>query len=356
MSAPGTLTTLLCLVSLAQAHATLYVPSFTKYPGYDGSLEVAGQVSIVSEGTGTTAKQTLTWSLRGLDVACTAGAAGAVTNGCGIHVHTGTSCAVAGDVGGHYYNDSQLSDDPWLPVVYVATAQGTSDHNAGVDVTTGLLGEDINGRVLVVHKLDSGARIACGVIGADAGSGQVLEVATFATYPEYTGGLEVAGTVTIAGADGTDTTAKQTLTWNLRGLDVACTAGAADNVQNGCGIHVHTGTSCDVANNVGGHYYSAALQAAGAADPWNPVVYVAAADGSAEESSGVEVVTGLSNGDIMGRVVVVHQLASGGRVACGVIRPEADASVVDAAIRAVAGGRSLAYACLLCMLAWASAE
>jgi len=120
----------------------------------------------------------------------------------------------------------------------------------------------------------------------------------------------VAGTITIMGISGTDATAKQTL------LDTDCVSNAADNVTNGCGIHVHTGTRCALA---GGHFYSSAITS----DPWLPVGYVATADGSSDESTGVEVVRGLSNGDITGRVMVVHELTSGARIACGVIQQKA---------------------------------
>merc|ERR1712176_1142378 len=151
------------------------------------------------------------------------------------------------------------------------------------------------------------------------GSSSDVYVNSFSRYPGYTGTLTVAGTMTITGVTGTDTTAKQQLQWSLTGLDTACVANAADSVTNGCGIHVHTGTSCDAA---GGHYYSATLAAdPSAEDPWKPIVYVATSNGSSSEA-GVEVITGLSNGDITGRVTVVHELASGGRIACGVIESE----------------------------------
>jgi len=219
-------------------------------------------------------------------------------------------------VGGHFYS-SELESDPWAPVVYVASAEASSNENAGVQVVTGLSNEDIMGRVMVVHALDSGARIACGIIGAETGgtARQSLYIASFAPYPGYSGSLKVTGTMTVAGISGTDTTAAQTLTWSLAGLDTACVANAGDNVTNGCGIHVHTGTSCGSHAGVGGHYYSAAL----GSDPWAPVVYVASADGLSKGGSGVPVVTGLSNGDIAGRVMVVHALDSGARIACGVI-------------------------------------
>merc|ERR1712060_192920 len=178
------------------------------------------------------AKQTLTWSLSGLDTACGPNAGDNVKNGCGIHVHTGTSCDSAAEVGGHYYSDS-LSSDPWAPVVYVASTDGTSQEHQGVQVVTGLSNGDITGRVMVVHALADGARIACAVIGTETGAGNRVYVASFSPYPDYAGNLKVVGSMTVVSTSGTDTTATQTLTWNLKGTDLACTRRDA----HGCGVH-----------------------------------------------------------------------------------------------------------------------
>lgn len=307
------------LIALASARlatgAVVYVPSFSKYPGYTGDLEVVGSVTIQeTPGNNAGQQQILSWSFSGIDTACVANAGDSVTNGCGIHVHEGTTCASHEEVGGHYYNNA-LDSDPWLPVVYVASSDGTSQEHVGVPVTTNVSNADILGRVFVVHALDSGKRIACGVIGTETGAGQGLKVERFAAYPGYSGNLKVAGSITIVGASGDATTAKQTLTWSLSGLDTACVANAGDDVTNGCGIHVHAGSTCDSHANVGGHYYSTALEPN---DPWLPIVYVASSEGNENQKS-VEVVTGLSNGDITGRVMVVHALNSGERIACGVI-------------------------------------
>merc|ERR1711972_348921 len=149
----------------------------------------------------------------------------------------------------------------------------------------------------------------------ETGAGSRMYVASFAPYPDYAGNLKVVGSMTVVSTSGSDTTATQTLTWSLKGTDPTCKANAGDNVANGCGVHVHSGTSCDVAADVGGHYYSSSLSS----DPWAPMVYVTAADGTSVEEAGVPVVTGLSTSDILRRVMVVHELASGARIACGVI-------------------------------------
>ena len=66
----------------------------------------------------------------------------------------------------------------------------------------------------------------------------------------------------------------------------------AEGIPSGCGIRVPSGTSCETAAEVRGHFFSAALEA----DPWKPVVYEASADRNSMGFSGVA--TGLSSADI----------------------------------------------------------
>merc|ERR1719148_209309 len=209
---------------------TLFVANFGKYPGYEADLDVHGQMSILNTpGKRSTAKQSLRWSLSGLDKACSVVSVqdgGKHPNGCGIHVHSGTSCETAAEVGGHHW-DAGVNADPWSPVVYT-TADGTSNELGGVEVTTGLSGGEILGRVVVVHELASGARIACGAIGTETGKGFDLEVKSFVKYPGYTGDLVVSGTMTIEGVSGTAFSAGQRLSWELTGLDTACKLNAGD--------------------------------------------------------------------------------------------------------------------------------
>ena len=63
----------------------------------------------------------------------------------------------------------------------------------------------------------------------------------------------------------------QGITWTLAGADTACPTGSG----NVCGIHIHTGTSCDDASAVGGHLFADDLMDA---DPWTAVRY--SADGA----------------------------------------------------------------------------
>jgi hypothetical protein len=289
---------------LSSSSLTVGLTSLMPYPAFTGwpDLGFASGTVTIRAATDDSALQTLDWDLQNIDPACTAGVAENVTNGCGIHVHSGTSCDVAADVGGHYYS-SDLSADPWLDVVYVAT--GTTSSGSAT-VTTGLKLSDLVGRAFVVHQLESGGRIACGILQA---APTMLSVSSgISTYPGYDGSLTVTGTVTLTG----DTT--QTLKIDLAGLDTDCVAGAGDDVTNGCGIHVHSGTSCDVAADVGGHYYSSDL----GSDPWSDVVYVS--DSSGKASSSMTVETGLALWELAGRAFVIHKLASGGRIACGVLK------------------------------------
>jgi Cu/Zn superoxide dismutase len=286
----------------------------SQYPGYDGDLQVTGVVTL----TGDTI-QTLKWDLSGLDTACVSGAGDSVPNGCGIHVHEGESCDVAAGVGGHYYS-TNLNYDPWVDVVYVSDNSGMS--SGSTMVNTGLMLWDLAGRAFVIHELTNGARIACGVLVA----GEVASVANFASYPGYTGNLTVAGKVDIASSG----VVSQVLTWDLTGVDTNCTYGAGDDVPNGCGIHVHSGSTCAMAADVGGHLYSPSL----ASDPWADIVYVA--NSSRASMGAVEVVTGLTLADQVGKAFVVHEL-TGARVACSIV-DEAPCADDDAEAIALASG------------------
>ncbi|CAK0869060.1 unnamed protein product [Prorocentrum cordatum] len=270
------------------APTILSVAAFDRYPGYEGALTVAGAVAITGDAT-----QTLQWDLTGLDAACSSGAGASEENGCGIHVHTGESCA---DAGAHFFSaDGYNASDPWADVAYVSDASGRS--SSRLAVATGLRLWELAGRALVVHALAGGARVAC----AEVVAGPTASAASFSRYPGYAGPLSVEGTVSIARSD----SESQVLAWDLTGVDGACAPGASAGVPNGCGIHVHVGSSCDTAEGVGGHLYS---QGAGSSsDPWDEVAYVATdvANGSGASSGVASVGTGLSLPELVGRSLVV---------------------------------------------------
>jgi hypothetical protein len=284
------------------------------YPGYTGDLTVSGTVTLTGDTT-----QTLKIDLAGLDTDCVYGAGDNVANGCGIHVHSGMSCDVADDVGGHYYS-SDLSADPWSDVVYVTDSTGKNSSSQTVE--TGYTLWELSGRAFVIHELTTGTRIACGVLKA----GEMVSLGSFSSYPGYTGSLtSVAGTVSVASSG----VVSQVYSWDLTSVDTSCTDGAGDAVTNGCGVHVHSGSTCDTADDVGGHYYTALIDSDADAsvtedpdandDPWANVVYVADSTGAA--AGAAEVATGVTLPDLVGKAFVVHELNSGGRIACGIVDP-----------------------------------
>ena len=82
---------------VAAAAADRQVASIGAYPGYAGDLAVSGVV-VVSETDGGIE---MTGTLTGLEASVTGG----------YHIHSGTTCASADDVGGHYFEG--MADDPW---------------------------------------------------------------------------------------------------------------------------------------------------------------------------------------------------------------------------------------------------
>jgi hypothetical protein len=92
------------------------------------------------------------------------------TNGCGVHIHSGFSCADSDAQGGHWYDSEMVMEDPWKQVGYkLTTPDGTAEFadcvQVGFDVKSdpGLL----EGRAFVVHKNDGG-RASCGLMTAIA--------------------------------------------------------------------------------------------------------------------------------------------------------------------------------------------
>mmetsp|Transcript_642 Transcript_642/g.2689 ORF Transcript_642/g.2689 Transcript_642/m.2689 type:complete len:185 (+) Transcript_642:83-637(+) len=141
-------------------------------------------------------------------------------------------------------------------------------------------------------------------------------VNAFVPYYTYEGALKVSGFVMVVGA-GNLSTASQTLSWKLSDVDPKCeTPPAEDANPNACGIHIHEGMSCT--ENAGDHFYNKTLVST---DPWIPVKYLAVeGNGSTWSTSArkLKVVTGLSNDDVLGHTMIVHN-STGGRIACGIL-------------------------------------
>ena len=276
------------------ATTTFVASGFVPYFNSGSGFEVSGVIYDIETDRLSTPSQTFTFSLDGVDPACSSGAGGAA-NSCGIHIHAGTSCAE--DALGHYYS---TASDPWSAVAYTADeadqAQGT------FSVETGLAASEIEGHTFIIHAFD-GSRIACAIIMQPP---QFLEARGFVPYFSYSGNLQVSGSI-----DPITTShlavATQTFTFSLDGVDPACSSGAG-GAANSCGIHIHAGTSC--AEDALGHYYSTA------SDPWSAVAYTADEADQAQGTFSVE--TGLAASEIDGHTFIIHAF-DGSRIACAVM-------------------------------------
>ena len=78
----------------------------------------------------------------------------------GAHVHSGTTCASAGDGGGHYFEG--MADDPWT-TNYESDSVGSSTTSLSLDDFTLDGAYPVAGRAVVIHAAD-GTRIGCGVL------------------------------------------------------------------------------------------------------------------------------------------------------------------------------------------------
>lgn len=115
-------------------------------------------------------------------------------------------------------------------------------------------------------------------------------------FPGYNGTIEAKGAVRVGDTDN----ATIALTLSMSGLEPSAVGG----------VHVHAGTSCDVATAPGPHFFSTPE------DGWKQVKYSTDAQGAAVGS--VSVACGYDAEACEGRVIVVHDKA-GAKVACGVI-------------------------------------
>jgi hypothetical protein len=83
------------------------------------------------------------------------------TNGCGVHIHNGTSCFNTTTQGGHYYNKAKYPVDPWLYTMYHATDSTGYAYFTGC-AETGLSVSSFVNRPFVVHS-NNGTRVSCGL-------------------------------------------------------------------------------------------------------------------------------------------------------------------------------------------------
>jgi len=137
----------------------------------------------------------------------------------------------------------------------------------------------------------------------------VIECTDFVPYPGYQGALNVTGAVALT--DFNNFT--QGVYWALEGVDPGCLMSGPRGQQ--CEISVHSGTSCDSVESIGDKYFNEDLLQLN--DPWEEARYNSDEEGHSIESSGLEVTTGYSVNQLVGRVVIVYDsLFPGQRIAC----------------------------------------
>jgi len=88
-----------------------------------------------------------------------------VTNGCGVHIHSGTGCNNTEVQGGHYYDADSVAVDPWLLASYLTTGSdgGTSFVGCIISSTSTEDNLDYNEKPFIVHGVDGG-RLSCGIL------------------------------------------------------------------------------------------------------------------------------------------------------------------------------------------------
>jgi hypothetical protein len=148
------------LPSLAQSQEVT-ISDLGKYPGYEGPM-IFGHATLAFDNEKGVA---ITYDLVGIDSACSVPDV-VWANSCGIHIHEGTSCADTTGPGGHYYDQSAYSTDPWAKIDYEAPYISGTTASGHVSVKFGYTFAQSVGHVLVVHDR-SGGRATCAEIPSD---------------------------------------------------------------------------------------------------------------------------------------------------------------------------------------------
>jgi hypothetical protein len=228
------------------------------------------------------------------------------TNGCGAHIHNGTSCTDSTSQGGHHY---ARAVDPWLTERYTSDGDGEASFGSIVAIGT----TDVAGKTFLIHD-KFGNRLACGVLTLIDESD--ILVATSETDPAKDKLVPIDG----SGVSGT------AIVYHPRQTDRVCFAGSGNHLEhnldaasrdcratNGCGSHIHAGTSCVDSDRQGGHHYDPTKVVV---DPWLSAGY------KSTSGNGVGHFVGcLKTGeeDFALKPFVLHD-KSGVRVACGMLR------------------------------------
>lgn len=94
------------------------------------------------------------------------------TNGCGVHVHSGTACTSSTTQGGHYHESG--TSDPWAKIRYPTTSSaGAATFSFAVTTAA----RDIANKTFIVHN-NAGGRVACGLLGSTDTPRAIISIAT----------------------------------------------------------------------------------------------------------------------------------------------------------------------------------
>eukprot|EP00941_MAST-03F_sp_MAST-3F-sp1_P005009 g5009.t1 len=128
---------------------------------------------------------------------------------------------------------------------------------------------------------------------------------SFSKYPDYDGDTLITGWVDvrqISFTKGKIAEAVVEIHYEFSGLEPNASGG----------WHVHSGSSCETNEDVGGHFWTE-----GVTDPWTDIKWTSSKEG---KSSGSVRLLGLTVSSLANRTVVVHNAAKV-RVACGILLP-----------------------------------
>jgi|GEM_PF-621727 len=278
----------LAVAIVAQVNAfNLVLESVSKYPGYQGELnvKVAVPISVAVQGD----VVFMSGYLSGLPPDTLAG----------IHIHEAISC----DSLGHYWEGTET--DPWTAIKYTSDANGEANIQLNVKLNIEAVNQ-LNGRVIVVHSLSE--KIACGklveVSPREYLTGEISPYpglseatpaeGTFQKYFDYTGDIVATGVVTLSTSN--------VLQWNLAGLEPSITGG----------IHIHTGKTC--AQTAGDHYFLATV------DPWLDINYISTTGGAAVGSLDLNETLGVYHvfENNIDHAVVIHD-SQNVRISCALL-------------------------------------
>lgn len=275
--------------------------SWASYAAYSASLTslsggtAKGEVTIFVTPTGLTGVGSATGLEPDLKSKASSGTNCNATNGCGVHVHSGTACTDKETQGGHYFGGSV---DPWKDIHYSSSdADGSTHFHFSVTDSA----NDIASKPFIIHN-NAGGRVACGILTEVTKEARACAVLDPLNEGKVRGEVTIFTTATaMIGAGHASDLEANLQTVAVGGKD--CTA------KNACGVHVHSGTACTTTDTQGGHYFS------GAADPWTTIQYqTTTAAGAAEFVFSVANV----GSNVTNKPFIIHNNA-GGRVSCGLL-------------------------------------